>query len=150
MALFALAGLAGAIAAPFAGKMADRGFSRKASISAFIFGGLSFLLSHFVQENSAFSLFILVVAANFLDAGVSAHLVLGQRAIFMIDSANQSRLNGLYIGIVYVGGAVGSALGAWAYFHGGWGATTLIGALFPSCALVMVWSEKYFGYSEAI
>ena len=149
VALFALAGLAGAIAAPFAGKLADRGFSRKASISAFIFGTFSFLLSHFAQTNSAVSLILLVIAANLLDSGVSAHLVLGQRAIFMIDPANQSRLNGLYIGIVYVGGAIGSALGAWAYLHGGWGAVTFIGALFPICALVMLGTEKYFGYAEA-
>lgn len=149
VALFALAGLAGAIAAPFAGKMADRGYSRKTTTCAFIFGCLSFLMSHFAQESSFLSIFLLIVAANFLDAGVSAHLVLGQRAIFMIDPANQSRLNGLYIGIVYVGGAVGSALGAWAYLHGGWGSATFIGALFPVCALLMLWTEKYFDYTEA-
>ncbi len=148
VALFALAGLAGAIVAPYAGKMADRGLTRKATTSAFVLGVLSFLISHFAYENTVLSISLLVIAANFLDAAVSAHLVLGQRAIFMIDPTNQSRLNGLYIGIVYVGGAIGSALGAWAYLHGGWQISTFVGALFPACALVMLWTEKYFGYTE--
>ena len=149
VAAFALAGLAGAIVAPFAGRMADKGGSRKATTWAFLAGIFSFVLSHFIHEKSFLSLAVLIVAANLLDAGVSAHLVLGQRAIFMIDPKNQSRLNGLYIGIVYVGGAVGSALGAWAFLHGGWGIAMLAGALFPLVALVLLLTEKYFGYSEA-
>ena len=148
VAIFALAGLAGAIVAPYAGKMADRGFSRKATILSFTVGIISFILSHFIHEKSFLNLAILVVAANFLDAGVSAHLVLGQRAIFMIDPKNQSRLNGLYIGVVYVGGAIGSALGAWAFLHGGWGTATLIGALFPILALGLLTTEKFFRYIE--
>jgi len=148
VAVFALAGLAGAVVAPLAGRMADKGFSRRASILAFSFGIFSFLLSHFAPEGSWLALAILVVAANFLDAGVSAHLVLGQRAIFMIDPANQSRLNGLYVAIIYVGGAVGSALGAWAYLHGGWGASTLIGMLFPLTALILILTERFTGYAE--
>jgi predicted MFS family arabinose efflux permease len=106
------------------------------------------LLSHFISEGQWLSLVILAIAANLLDAGVSAHLVLGQRAIFMIDPSNQSRLNGLYIAIVYIGGSIGSALGAWAYLHGGWSLSTLIGLFFPILALILLWSEKFFGYSE--
>ena len=89
-----------------------------------------------------------MIAANLLDAGVSSHLVLGQRAIFLIDPSNQSRLNGLYVGILYVGGATGSALGAWAYAHGGWGFATWIGLLFPTTALVLALTEKFFAYAE--
>jgi predicted MFS family arabinose efflux permease len=47
VALFALAGLAGAVAAPYAGRMADKGLSRKATLLALGGGILSFLLSHF-------------------------------------------------------------------------------------------------------
>jgi predicted MFS family arabinose efflux permease len=148
IAAFALAGLAGAIVAPFAGKAADRGHSRTASIISFAVGIISFILSHFIHEPGYLSLAILVIAANLLDAGVSAHLVLGQRAVFMIDPRNQSRSNGLYIGITYVGGAVGSAVGAWAYLHGGWQLATLIGGAMPLAALVMILTEKFFGYSE--
>lgn len=148
VAVFALAGLAGAIAAPYAGRFADKGFSRKATLIAFAAGISSFLMNHFVQEGSLASLVLLVVSANLLDAGVSAHLVLGQRAIFMIDPQNQSRMNGLYIGIIYIGGGVGSALGAWAYAHGGWGASTLVGLMFPVVAMFLALTEKVFRYQE--
>lgn len=148
VAVFALAGLAGAIAAPFAGRFADKGYSRQATLIAFAIAIISFLLNHFIQEGSLVSLVLLVISANLLDAGVSAHLVLGQRAIFMIDPHNQSRLNGLYIGIIYLGGGIGSAFGAWAYAHGGWGASTLVGLLFPTVALGLSLTEKRFGYIE--
>jgi predicted MFS family arabinose efflux permease len=149
VALFALAGVAGAVVAPFAGRAADKGHGRAASILAFCVGVMAFALAHFLPEGGWLTLALLVVAANLLDAGVASHLVLGQRAIFMIDPANQSRLNGLYIAIVYVGGSIGSALGAWAYLHGGWAFATMIGLLFPLLALSLILSEKFFGYSEA-
>lgn len=148
IALFALAGVAGAIVAPIAGRMADKGFARHMTMYSFVAGIFSFALSHFIEPGSMASLVVLIIAANLLDAGVSAHLVLGQRAIFLIDPRNQSRMNGLYIGILYVGGAVGSAVGAWAYLHGGWGAATLAGAIMPVLALVLFFTEKIFGYAE--
>jgi predicted MFS family arabinose efflux permease len=149
IALFALAGVAGAIIAPVAGRLADKGFARKMTLSSFILGILSFVLSHFIEPGSTMALVILIVSANLLDAGVSAHLVLGQRAIFLIDPRNQSRMNGLYIGILYVGGAMGSALGAWAYLHGGWKVATLAGAVMPVLALLLFLTEKFSGYVEA-
>lgn len=149
VAIFALAGLAGAIAAPYAGKMADAGFGRQASLLSMFVALVSFVLGHFIQEGAWASLALLVVAANLLDAGVSAHLVLGQRAIFMIDPKNQSRLNGLYLAIIYIGGAVGSALGAWAYLHGGWPAATWIGIIFSVLAMGFMSTERLFGYQEA-
>jgi predicted MFS family arabinose efflux permease len=57
-------------------------------------------------------------------------------------------LNGLYIAIIYVGRSIGSAFGAWAYLHGGWGAATLAGSLFPFAALLLILAERFFGYAE--
>lgn len=148
VAIFALAGLAGAAAAPFAGRLADKGWSRQTTFFAFSSVILSFVVNHFLVPGSVWALIVLIVTANLLDAGVSMHLVLGQRAIFMIDPKNQSRLNGLYLAIVYIGGAVGSALGGWAYLTGGWGFASLIGLIFPVLAMILFLSEKIFGYSE--
>jgi predicted MFS family arabinose efflux permease len=149
VAIFALAGVAGAIAAPFAGKFADKGWSRQGTMLAFASGLICFLMCYFLVPGSWVSLGVLLIAANLLDAGVSSHLVLGQRAIFSIDPKNQSRLNGLYIAGIYVGGAIGSALGAWAYAHGGWSLACTVGLCFPLLALILFFTEKVFSYSEA-
>lgn len=148
VAFFSLAGIAGAAMAPFAGKMADKGYSKQATFIAFSSGILCFAVNYFLVPGSMLSLIILIMTANLLDAGVSAHLVLGQRAIFMIDPKNQSRLNGLYLAIIYVGGAVGSGLGGWAYLTGGWSFSSLIGLIFPLIAMVLFLSENYFRYRE--
>lgn len=148
IALFALAGVAGAIVAPIAGGLADKGFARALTLYCFIAGIGAFGLSHFIDPGSTASLVMLIISANLVDGAATTHLVLGQRAIFLIDPANQSRMNGLYIGIIYIGGAIGSGFGAWAYHHGGWKVATLVGAGMPILALMFFLTEKFFGYVE--
>ena len=54
---------------------------------------------------------ILLFAAILLDFGVTANLVLGQRALFALGARIRSRLNGIYMATFFAGGAAGSALG---------------------------------------
>lgn len=139
IALFALAGVAGAIVAPMAGRFADRGWTRVGTFLSMLSGCVAFLMTHLLPLGSVASLALLVLAAILLDAGVTANLVLGQRAIFSLRAKYRSRLNGLYIATIFVGGAVGSSAGAWAYAHGGWNLTSWVGFIFPLAALL------YFG-----
>ncbi len=67
--------------------------------------------------------------------GVAASLVLGQRAIFALGEHVRSRLNGLYIALFFVGGALGSGLGTWMFSHYGWNAALLTGMAFPAVGL---------------
>ncbi|WP_413583515.1 MFS transporter [Bdellovibrio sp. HCB288] len=136
IALFAFAGVAGAISAPYAGKLADRGLTTPATIIAMLSAIASFGVTHLLEPGSLTALGVLVFSAILLDAGITATLVLGQRAIFSLKPEYRGRLNGLYVAIIFVGGSIGSYAGAWAYSHGGWDLTTKIGALFPAVALV--------------
>jgi Major Facilitator Superfamily len=97
IALFALAGVAGAIAAPIAGQVADKGWSRAATGLSMSIVAVAFLLCHFSPTGSPAGLALLTMAAILLDFGVSANLVLGQRAIFVLGAEYRSRLNGLYM-----------------------------------------------------
>jgi hypothetical protein len=45
---------------------------------------------------------------------VQANLVFGYRAIFALAPEARGGLNGVYLSTAFVGGAIGSALGAWA------------------------------------
>ena len=144
IAIFALVGVAGAVSAPFAGKAADRGKSQLATAIAMIGSSISFLLSHLFIQGSTASLLALVAGAILLDAGTTANLVLGQRAIFALEASIRGRLNGLYIATIFVGGAAGSALGAWSYAHGGWWLTSWVGFALPLSALLFFTTERLY------
>ena len=139
--LFALAGAAGAVAAPLAGRLADRGWTRFCSglfmamvAAAFVIGWLGAAWQ---------SIGALVAAAIVLDFGVTANLVLGQRAIFSLAPEIRSRLNGLFIAIFFLGGAAGSALAGIAYARGGWAAVSSIGLCFAAACL-MVYATEFW------
>lgn len=142
VALFALVGVSGAAAAPVAGRLADKGLIRPATGLALALVIISVFLPLMFQTGSTLALISLVVAAILLDMGVSANLVLGQRAIFSLEAEFRSRLNGLYMAIFFIGGAIGSATGGWAYAMGGWQAALLIGIALPVIAMVYYATEK--------
>jgi predicted MFS family arabinose efflux permease len=142
IALFALVGVSGALAAPVAGRLADKGWIRPATGLALAIVIISVLLLLLIQANSTIALATLIVAAILLDMGVSANLVLGQRVIFSLGAEFRSRLNGLYMAIFFAGGAAGSAIGGWAYASGGWNAALWIGIALPLIAMIYYATEK--------
>ena len=142
IALFALVGVTGAIAAPLAGRMADRGWSRPVTALAMSSVGAALLLSLLGPSGSGRGLLVLAAAAILLDFGVAANGVLGQRAIYALDAAARGRLNGLYMATFFGGGAIGSALGGWSYADGGWPLTMAAGLLLPVIALAYFLTEK--------
>jgi predicted MFS family arabinose efflux permease len=138
IALFALAGAAGALAAPLAGHAADRGWSRAATLFAILTVAAAFLIGHL---GGTHSVFILAAAGIVLDFGVQTNLVVGQRAIFTLAPAIRSRLNGLYLASFFLGGAVGSALASPAYAYGGWPLVSWIGIALALLPLSVLWTE---------
>jgi predicted MFS family arabinose efflux permease len=141
IALFALAGVAGAISAPIAGRVADRGWSRAATAFAMVAVGVAFLITHIAAPHSSLALPLLVLAAIVLDFGVQANVVLGYRAIFALEPEHRSRLNGLYMATFFTAGAACSALGGWAFAHGGWPLASWIGFALPVAALGYFFTE---------
>ncbi|UGQ49179.1 MFS transporter [Massilia endophytica] len=142
IALFALAGVAGAVASPIAGHRADKGKTRSTTAMALGAGALSFAVPLlFTQGGYAVQLGMLVCASIVLDMGVSANLVVGQRSIYALGAEVRSRLNGLYMSIFFMGGALGSSLGGWMFAHHGWRGVLLAGLIFPAAALILYATE---------
>jgi predicted MFS family arabinose efflux permease len=141
IALFALAGVAGAVAAPIAGRIADRGWSRPSTAVAMLAVAGAFLLTQIAPEGSKLALYLLVAAAILLDFGMTANMALGQRMIFSLGAESRGRLNGLYVATFFVGCAIGSALGGWAYAKGGWTLTAWVGFASPIAALAYFTTE---------
>jgi predicted MFS family arabinose efflux permease len=148
IAVFALVGMAGAIASPIAGRLADGGHTLMATAAALVLGVAGFALPLIAPDSRAVALGMLVVASIILDMGVAANLVLGQRTIFSLGAEVRSRLNGLYLAMFFAGGALGSALGAWVFARYGWHAALLTGMAFPGLALAY-WVTEYLGTTSA-
>ncbi len=148
IAIFALVGMAGAVASPVAGRLADAGHTLTATAAALVLGIVGFALPLYQPASRALALGILVVASIVLDMAVAANLVLGQRAIFALGAEVRSRLNGIYFALFFAGGALGSAAGAWVYAHHGWHAALLTGMAFPAAAL-LVWFGELAGRGAA-
>ncbi|RTE07014.1 MFS transporter [Paenibacillus whitsoniae] len=142
IAWFALAGVGGAVAAPIAGRLADRGWSHKLTGIAMLLAALSFLVAFLLPSHSTAALIALVVVAIVLDMAVSGNLVLGQRSIYALGSEARGRLNGLFMSIFFLGGAVGSSVGGWAYAQGGWELASIVGLLLPVLAFLYYLTEK--------
>lgn len=142
IALYALVGVAGAVAAPVAGRLADRGWTRPATGIALAIVIISLLLPLVIRSSSPVGIAVLVIAAILLDMGVSANLVLSQRLIFSLGPEVRSRLNGLFMAIFFLGGAIGSSVGGWAYASGGWSVALWVGIAFPVIALLYFATDK--------
>ena len=125
IAAFALAGAAGALSAPFAGRAADRGHTFAGTGLAIVMVIASF---GFCWLGGRGSLAALVAAAIVLDAGVQGSQLFGQRAIYSLAPEIRSRLNGLFIAASFVGGACGSAVASTIFIHGGWSGIAALGA----------------------
>jgi predicted MFS family arabinose efflux permease len=142
IALFALAGVAGAIASPIAGRLADKGWARKLTGLAFIIAAASFALTYVLQSNQRISLIIFCAAAILLDMAVSGNLVLGQQAIYGLGDEIRGRVNGVFMAVFFAGGAIGSALGGWSYAQGSWKAASVIGFILPVTAFLYYLTER--------
>ena len=143
IAWVALAGVAGAVAPPIAGRLADRGLSRPGTAMAMICAALAFGLTDVASHGSKPAGVALATAsAVVLDFTVSANLVFGQRAIFALTPDQRSRLNGLYLAIFFAGGAVSSALSGLIYERFGWTGASILGAVLPVTALLYLSTER--------
>ncbi len=133
IAIFALVGAIGAIAAPIAGRLADAGHTRRASLVAMVLAPLSFTTA---LVHPAFSVVGLALTGVLLDFAVQMNMVLGQRIIYGLDATSRARLNALYVTSIFVGGAVGSAIASSLYEAGGWSLIVKVGCAIPLLALV--------------
>lgn len=139
IALFALAGAGGALAAPVAGRLADAGYTRAVAHIA-LFGAAAALLAS-GWATAAGWMILLVLAAVTLDAATQANQVISQRAVYGLGAEARGRLNAAYMTVVFLCGAAGSVLGSLTYVHGGWWMTALVGSGLTGLVLVVIATE---------
>jgi predicted MFS family arabinose efflux permease len=133
IALFALAGAGGALAAPLAGRAADRGLGGIGTGGAMAALALAFLLTGWATL--AGQLALLAILAVIIDAAVQFNQIIGQRTIFLLAPELRGRVNAAYMTVSFFGGAIGSTLATATYHWGGWTATAAAGTLVGLVAL---------------
>jgi predicted MFS family arabinose efflux permease len=140
IALFALAGAGGAIVTPLAGRAGDRGWTRPATVASHLLLVTALALAASTElllfASSWMPLALMIVSAVLLDIGVTGDQTLGRRAINLLRPEARSRINGLFVGLFFVGGALGSAAAGVAWAAGGWPTTCAAGAAFGIAALI--------------
>ncbi|KTD86257.1 transporter [Paenibacillus etheri] len=132
---FGLAGVAGALAAARAGRLADRGLGQKTTGVALILLLISWLPISYVQH----SLLALIVGIILLDLAVQAVHVTNQSMILTLRPEARSRLTAGYMIFYSIGSATGSIASTSIYVYFGWNGVSLLGAIVSALALLF-WS----------
>jgi predicted MFS family arabinose efflux permease len=144
--LFGLVGVAGAGAAPIAGRLADRLNPRTnvqiSMLATALSYGLFVLFGHTIAG--------LVAGVVLLDASVQAGHVTNLFRVHGLAPAARNRVTTIYMVAFFLGGAAGSALSAFAWQHWRWAGVCAVGSAMPLLALaesskVKVQSEKLEG-----
>ncbi|GER12157.1 MFS transporter [Variovorax boronicumulans] len=141
---FGLAGAAGALAAPLAGRLADRRgpelvtrLGAGLALVSFAAMGLAPLMTPHAQ------LWLLALAAVGFDLGMQAALIAHQTIVYGIEPGARSRLNAVLFTSMFIGMATGSALGALVLAAWGWAGVTALATATAAAALaVRLWPRQ--------
>jgi predicted MFS family arabinose efflux permease len=126
--LFGIVGAAGAMAAPLAGKFSDRRGPRSIITVSIVLVAISFV----IFGASARSIAGLVVGVIILDIGVQAAQISNQSRIYALKPDARSRVNTVYMVAYFIGGAIGSGVGAAVWPMFGWIGVSVAGVLFAA------------------
>ncbi|MDI6678256.1 MFS transporter [Bacillus wiedmannii] len=129
---FGLVGVAGALAAARAGKLADQGYGQRTTGIALALLLISWLFISYIEQ----SLIALVIGIILLDLAVQAIHVTNQTMIFPLHTEARSRLTAGYMVFYSIGSAGGSIASTQIYAHFGWGGVSLLGASVSAFALL--------------
>ncbi len=138
--LFGLVGAVGILAAPLAGRFADRRGPSQAVILGVLVTLAAWLVFGFWT-----SLPGLVLGVVLLDFGMQTALVSNQHIVFALHPEARARLNTVLMGTMFLGGALGSALATLVWQAGGWFAVSVLGIGFAVAATVLqalAWHQR--------
>jgi len=130
--IFGIVGAAGVLFAPWMGRLTDR----KGPAFTVTLAILMAIASYGVFYAAGRGIWGLVAGVILLDLGVQAGHVANQTRIYALVPEARSRLNTVYMVTYFLGGALGSALGAYGWSRWGWNGVCLFGAAQLVVALV--------------
>ena len=133
---FGVVGAVGVLFAPWAGRLTDRKGARFTVRLAI----LTAIASYAVFDVAGRWIWALTAGVILLDVGVQAGHVANQTRIYALIPEARSRLNTVYMVTYFLGGALGSALGAYGWSRWGWDGVCVAGAV--QLLVALAWSSK--------
>ncbi len=130
--LFGVVGAVGVLAAPVTGRIADRRGPRLAILLGAILTLAAWAVFGFWSSIAG-----LIFGVILLDFGVQSALVSNQHIVYALRPEARARLNTIFMGAMFVGGAAGSAAATWAWNANGWVAVTLFGGALAAAGLTI-------------
>lgn len=137
--LFGIVGAIGILAAPFAGRIADSHGPYKV-----ILAGTLLTLVSWILFGLWTSVIGLVVGCIVLDFAVQSVLVSNQHIVYTLKPEARSRLNTVFMGSMFLGGAVGSAAATEAWNLASWTGVSFLGAILAilACAVQVLAAQR--------
>lgn len=129
--LLGLLGMAGILAAPLAGRLSDRLGGGQGILIAC--GAATVAVSFALFAAFPASWAALLGGIVVMDIGVQAAMISNQSRVYALDATARSRLNTVFMTVMFGFGALGSAAGGLAFARFGWTGLCLLGA---GCAAV--------------
>ncbi|AOK13348.1 MULTISPECIES: MFS transporter [Burkholderia] len=138
---FGLAGAAGALAAPIAGRLADHHGPERVTRIGIAIATVSFAAMGAAPLMTPHAQLALLAAATIgFDLGVQATLIAHQAIVYRIDPASRSRLNAVLFVGMFIGMAAGAAAGSALLAQFGWNAVIVLAVATSVAALaVRMW-----------
>jgi predicted MFS family arabinose efflux permease len=137
---FGIIGAVGILAAPIAGRIADKRGPHRT-----ILLGTVLAVASWITFGLWTSIAGLIVGVVVLDFAVQASLISNQHVIFALRPEARSRLNTVFMGAMFFGGAFGSATAVAAWHAGGWRWVSGLGLCFAIAAA----SRQIAGFGRA-
>lgn len=141
-----LIGIFGALSTKMVGKIADRGHTQLITWGGIIILALSWLFLYFGQ----FYLISYIIGFGMINLGLAIVHTSNQNIIFRLRDNAKSRINSIYMTSYFTGGATGSAIGVYAWNHGGWNMSCIAGFSLVTCTAIFALIDRVYMLKQSV
>lgn len=138
--LFGLAGAAGALMAPIAGRQADRSGPVRVALMGAALVAVFFLIMmgmNWVEASVTTHLIVLAIGTVGFDMGVQVSLIANQTLVYSLEPAARIRLNAILLVMVFIGMTLGSLIANQMLAYFGWSGVMGFAAAVAVIALML-------------